>query len=314
MQGVGFRPFVWRLAHAERLGGWVRNDEHGVLLEVEGPDAAVERFLARLAAEAPPLAAVERVRSRRVAARGERAFAIVESERRGGSAPPVAPDTATCAACLAELFDPADRRFRYPFINCTDCGPRFTIVRDVPYDRAFTTMAGFAMCAACRAEYENPADRRFHAEPNACPDCGPRARLVGGGPRRGPTAAPPPRPGGGRRGAAPRRRDPRRQGDRRLPPRVPRRRRGGRRAAARAQAPRGPAVRADGRGPAAARRPLRARARAADGARPADRDRRPAAGRGGRAVGGAGHARAGRHAPLLAAPPSAAARRRACRW
>ena len=147
MQGVGFRPFVWRLAHAERLGGWVRNDEHGVLLEVEGPDAAVERFLARLAAEAPPLAAVERVRSRRVAARGERAFAIVESERRGGFAPPVAPDTATCAACLAELFDPADRRFRYPFINCTDCGPRFTIVRDVPYDRAFTTMAGFAMCA-----------------------------------------------------------------------------------------------------------------------------------------------------------------------
>ena len=200
MQGVGFRPFVWRLAHAERLGGWVRNDEHGVLLEVEGPDAAVERFLARLAAEAPPLAAVERVRSRRVAARGERAFAIVESERRGGSAPPVAPDTATCAACLAELFDPADRRFRYPFINCTDCGPRFTIVRDVPYDRAFTTMAGFAMCELCRAEYEDPADRRFHAEPNACPDCGPRARLVAARPasRRPPppalrpTARPPP--------------------------------------------------------------------------------------------------------------------------
>jgi hydrogenase maturation protein HypF len=179
VQGVGFRPYVYRLAHAERLGGWVRNDERGVLLEVEGPEAAVDRFLARLAAEAPPLAAVERVRSRRVSALGERGFSIVGSERRGGAAPPVAPDTATCEACLAELLDPADRRFRYPFINCTDCGPRFTIVRDVPYDRARTTMAGFAMCPACRAEYEDPADRRFHAEPNACPACGPRARLVG---------------------------------------------------------------------------------------------------------------------------------------
>ncbi len=180
VQGVGFRPYVFRLAHDERLAGWVRNDERGVLLEVEGAPEAVERFLARLPREAPPLAAVERVRSRSLAARGEREFAIVGSDARGAAAAPVAPDSATCDACLAELHDPADRRHRYPFVNCTDCGPRFTIVRGVPYDRARTTMAGFAMCDRCRAEYEDPRDRRFHAEPNACPDCGPRARLVGG--------------------------------------------------------------------------------------------------------------------------------------
>ena len=178
VQGVGFRPYVYRLARDERLGGWVRNDERGVVLEVEGAAAAVERFLARLPREAPPLAAVERVRSRALECIGEREFAIVESTGDGPAAAPVAPDTAPCEACLAELCDPRDRRFRYPFINCTDCGPRFTIVRGVPYDRARTTMAGFALCAACRAEYEDPLDRRFHAEPNACPECGPRARLI----------------------------------------------------------------------------------------------------------------------------------------
>ena len=178
VQGVGFRPYVYRLARDEQLGGWVRNDERGVVLEVEGAPAAVERFLDRLAREAPPLAAVERVRSRTLACLGEREFAIVESSGDGPAAAPVAPDAAPCAACLAELRDPDDRRFRYPFINCTDCGPRFTIVRGVPYDRARTTMAAFALCAACRAEYEDPLDRRFHAEPNACPECGPRARLL----------------------------------------------------------------------------------------------------------------------------------------
>jgi hydrogenase maturation protein HypF len=179
VQGVGFRPYVYRLARDERLGGWVRNDERGVVLEVEGAAAAVERFLARLPRETPPLAAVEAVRSRPVACLGERDFAIVASTGAGPAAAPVAVDTPPCAACLAELLDPDDRRFRYPFVNCTDCGPRFTIVRGVPYDRARTTMAGFQMCAPCRAEYEDPLDRRFHAEPNACPDCGPRARLVG---------------------------------------------------------------------------------------------------------------------------------------
>ncbi|MEZ0294736.1 MAG: acylphosphatase, partial [Solirubrobacteraceae bacterium] len=177
VQGVGFRPYVFRLAHDERLAGWVRNDERGVVLEVEGTPDAVERFLARLPREAPPLAAVEHVRSRSLAARGEREFAIVASDARGAAAAPVAPDSATCDACLAELHDPGDRRHRYPFVNCTGCGPRFTIVRGVPYDRVRTTMAGFAMCERCRAEYEDPRDRRFHAEPNACPACGPRARL-----------------------------------------------------------------------------------------------------------------------------------------
>ena len=173
VQGVGFRPYVFRLAGELGLGGWVRNDERGVLLEAEGESTAIERFLARLALEAPPLARVESVASDVVSPTGERAFAIVASERGGVATVPVAADAATCPACLAELFDPADRRYRYPFINCTDCGPRFTIVRDVPYDRARTTMADFVMCPACRAEYEDPANRRFHAEPNACPVCGP---------------------------------------------------------------------------------------------------------------------------------------------
>jgi hydrogenase maturation protein HypF len=177
VQGVGFRPFVYRLAGLHDLAGWVLNDECGVLLEVEGETAAVSRFLERLADEAPPLAAVERVAVEARPAEGERGFAIRASESRGSPDAQVSADTATCADCLRELFDPADRRHRYPFINCTNCGPRFTIVRGVPYDRPLTTMAGFSMCAACRAEYEDPGDRRFHAQPNACPDCGPSLRL-----------------------------------------------------------------------------------------------------------------------------------------
>jgi hydrogenase maturation protein HypF len=173
VQGVGFRPFVHRLAGELDLAGWVLNDERGVLLEVEGDSASVERFLRRLPDEAPPLAAVERVTAERLAPTGDLGFAIVASERRGAADAPVAPDGATCDDCLRELFDPADRRHRYPFINCTNCGPRFTIVRGVPYDRPLTTMSGFEMCAACRAEYGDPGDRRFHAQPNACPDCGP---------------------------------------------------------------------------------------------------------------------------------------------
>jgi hydrogenase maturation protein HypF len=179
VQGVGFRPYVHRLALELGLGGTVGNDERGVVVDVEGDPGAVAAFLERLPGEAPPLAHVERVLVHEVPATGERAFAIVASERRGAPAALVVPDAATCDDCLAELRDPADRRHRYPFINCTNCGPRFTIVRDVPYDRPRTTMAAFAMCDACRAEYEDPADRRFHAQPNACPDCGPQARLVG---------------------------------------------------------------------------------------------------------------------------------------
>jgi hydrogenase maturation protein HypF len=178
VQGVGFRPFAYRLAEELGLGGWVLNDEHGVLLEVEGEPAALSRFLERLSAEAPPLAAVERLATEELPTRGEQGFEIVASQTRGTPDALVSPDSATCEDCLRELFDPLDRRYRYPFINCTNCGPRFTIVRGVPYDRPLTTMAGFEMCDACRVEYEDPGDRRFHAQPNACPQCGPSVRLL----------------------------------------------------------------------------------------------------------------------------------------
>ncbi|MDP2497321.1 MAG: carbamoyltransferase HypF [Candidatus Palauibacterales bacterium] len=178
VQGVGFRPFVYRLASSLDLAGYVLNDSRGVLLEVEGDARDVARFFGRFRSGAPPLSTVEEVGREELEPHGEVGFEIVESE---DSEPPsalVSPDTATCADCLEELFDPADRRYRYPFINCTNCGPRFTIIQGVPYDRPQTTMSTFEMCGPCRAEYEDPADRRFHAQPNACPDCGPSARLV----------------------------------------------------------------------------------------------------------------------------------------
>ena len=179
VQGVGFRPFVFRLAHELELGGFVLNDSRGVLIEVEGAPAAADELLARLSSEAPALARVERVSREEVAATGVAdGFSILASASDGEADTPVSPDSATCADCLGELFDPSDRRYRYPFVNCTNCGPRFTIVRGVPYDRPLTTMAGFEMCALCRTEYENPADRRFHAQPNACPECGPAAWLA----------------------------------------------------------------------------------------------------------------------------------------
>jgi hydrogenase maturation protein HypF len=180
VQGVGFRPYVYRIAHELGLGGYVLNDARGVLLEVEGSGSAVERFLARLEAEAPPLAVLERVAVEARPCRGERSFEILASPHGELASAPVTPDTATCPDCLRELLDPADRRFRYPFINCTNCGPRFTIVRGIPYDRPFTTMAEFQMCARCQAEYDDPADRRFHAQPNACPECGPSVALLDG--------------------------------------------------------------------------------------------------------------------------------------
>lgn len=178
VQGVGFRPFVYRLATSLDLGGHVLNDSRGVLLEVEGGPGEVDRFLERLPAEAPPLASVEDVRPDELPPRGEDGFEIVESEDEHPPSALVSPDTATCADCLDELYDPGDRRYRYPFINCTNCGPRFTIVQGVPYDRPLTTMADFEMCEPCRREYEDPGDRRFHAQPNACPDCGPSVGLV----------------------------------------------------------------------------------------------------------------------------------------
>ncbi len=178
VQGVGFRPFVYRLAIDEQLAGYVLNDERGVVLEVEGHQAAVSRFMRRLTDEAPPLAVIDAIAHEAIEPDGRREFRILASERSGPADAPVTADSATCPDCRAELFSPTDRRFRYPFINCTNCGPRFTIVRGVPYDRPLTTMAPFAMCAECRREYEDPGDRRFHAQPNACPRCGPALRVV----------------------------------------------------------------------------------------------------------------------------------------
>jgi hydrogenase maturation protein HypF len=178
VQGVGFRPFVHRLAREHTLAGWVRNDERGVLLEVEGEAERIERFLERLAGEPPPLAVVERVSAQPLDPRGEAGFQILHSEPAGELAVLVSPDVAPCRECLVELFDPRDRRYRYPFINCTNCGPRFTIVAGVPYDRPLTTMAAFALCEDCLAEYEDPDSRRFHAQPNACRACGPSLRLL----------------------------------------------------------------------------------------------------------------------------------------
>ena len=178
VQGVGYRPFVYRLADELGIAGWVLNDERGVLVEAEGSPDAVEAFVARLSSDAPPLAEVRGVRAEAVAVVGAAGFEIVASERGGAASAPVTPDSASCADCLAELADPDDRRHRYPFSNCTNCGPRFTIVQGIPYDRPMTTMAGFEMCDACQAEYEDPLDRRFHAQPNACPVCGPQARLL----------------------------------------------------------------------------------------------------------------------------------------
>jgi hydrogenase maturation protein HypF len=178
VQGVGFRPFVYSLATRLGLAGWVGNDVDGVFAEVEGPAEQIRDFLAALERDAPPLARVERVSAQPMSPDGRPGFAIVASDTAGARRALVSADSATCADCLRELADPGDRRFGYPFINCTNCGPRFTIVRDVPYDRPLTTMAGFTMCAACAAEYHDPANRRFHAQPVCCPACGPRLRLL----------------------------------------------------------------------------------------------------------------------------------------
>jgi hydrogenase maturation protein HypF len=178
VQGVGFRPFVYSLATRLGLGGLVGNDADGVFAEVEGPPEAVEEFLLSLRRDAPPLARIERVTTHSRQPNGSVSFAIAPSAPGGARSALVSADTATCADCLAELADPTDRRFGYAFGNCTNCGPRFTIVRDVPYDRARTTMASFAMCDACAAEYHDPADRRFHAQPTCCPACGPRLALL----------------------------------------------------------------------------------------------------------------------------------------
>jgi hydrogenase maturation protein HypF len=178
VQGVGFRPFVYRLAHEESLAGFIGNDTDGVTIEVEGTAERLDAFVARLRAEMPPMARIDAIAVRQLDALGETGFRIVASEVLGRVSTGIPADAATCADCLRELLDPGDRRYRYPFLNCTNCGPRYTITRRIPYDRPQTSMARFQMCAECQAEYDDPANRRFHAQPNACWACGPQVSLV----------------------------------------------------------------------------------------------------------------------------------------
>jgi hydrogenase maturation protein HypF len=178
IQGVGFRPFVYGLASRWGLAGFVRNDSAGVTIEIEGNPQALDGFQHALRAEAPPLARIDAVEAQPIEPLHAAGFVIVQSEAGPERRALVSPDMCICDDCLRELFDPADRRYRYPFINCTNCGPRFTIIEDVPYDRARTTMRVFPMCPECQAEYDDPLNRRFHAQPNACPVCGPRVALV----------------------------------------------------------------------------------------------------------------------------------------
>ncbi len=310
VQGVGFRPHVYALARSLHLSGAVWNTGDGVVVEIEGAPGGAEAFTSRVRAEAPPLALVSDVEVEEIELQGGTEFVIRESEQAAGRTF-VAPDVTICDDCLADLRDPGNRRFRHPFVTCTNCGPRYTITTGLPYDRPATTMAGFAMCAACAAEYADPADRRFHAQTVCCPDCGPRLSLVA--PAHTTTygevalaeARAILREGGDRRG----------QGHRRLPPGLRRDQRLRRGDVAQAQAARGQAVRGDGhhaRRRAAPRRPHPGRGRPADQPRPPDRagpatPRRPGGGR--RARPG----RSRRDARLRAAAPPAArpARRRA---
>ncbi|MFC4945993.1 carbamoyltransferase HypF [Pseudonocardia sp. GCM10023141] len=181
VQGVGFRPFVHGLAAELGLAGFVGNDESGVFIEVEGPPGALDALVAALHDRPPPLAMITGVAATAVPVRGDTVFTIAPSAATGRAATLISPDTATCSDCLRELRDAADRRYRHPFVNCTHCGPRFTIVTGVPYDRGVTTMAGFPMCTDCEREYHDPSDRRFHAQPVCCPACGPTLVFSGGG-------------------------------------------------------------------------------------------------------------------------------------
>jgi hydrogenase maturation protein HypF len=177
VQGVGFRPFIYRLAGRHELAGWVRNTGRGVQIEVEGASDSLSAFCRAIREEAPPLSVITALSVQPLSAEGTSGFVILESAKvsKGGE---VSPDCEVCEDCLAEMFDPGNRRYLYPFINCTNCGPRYSIITGIPYDRPYTTMAPFAMCDDCLAEYHDPLNRRFHAQPNACPVCGPRLRLL----------------------------------------------------------------------------------------------------------------------------------------
>jgi len=178
VQGVGFRPFVYGLAVKHNLKGWVYNTSEDVRIEVEGEAEAIKQFERELETKTPPLAHIENITIEYHPPRGYKNFEIRQSQAQEGKYQLISPDVATCQACLGELLNPEDRRYRYPFTNCTNCGPRFTIIEDMPYDRPKTTMRYFQMCPQCQAEYDNPLDRRFHAQPNACPKCGPQVELV----------------------------------------------------------------------------------------------------------------------------------------
>ncbi len=177
VQGVGFRPFIFKLANEFNLKGYIYNDTNGVYIEVEGEDEDIDRFIEAIPAKAPPLSLIEKITWEQTEVKGYKEFFIEKSKGGEEKFVLISPDVSTCDDCLRELFDPKDRRFRYPFINCTNCGPRFTIIVDVPYDRAKTTMSVFKMCDECESEYHDPSNRRFHAQPNACPVCGPSIKL-----------------------------------------------------------------------------------------------------------------------------------------
>lgn len=179
VQGVGFRPFVYRLAGELGLTGWVNNTPRGVHIEVEGPKGELNGFLLRCEKEKPPIAVIQSIESSLLDPIGYDRFEIRKSELAGQKSALILPDIATCPACMREIFDPDDRRYLYPFTNCTNCGPRFTIIEALPYDRPNTSMKHFTMCSQCEQEYHDPADRRFHAQPNACPKCGPQLQLWG---------------------------------------------------------------------------------------------------------------------------------------
>ena len=184
VQGVGFRPFIFNLAEELHLTGWVKNTSSGVEIEINGTPQDLAAFVEQVQDRLPPLARLDALQVEVVPANGYASFAILESQAQPGAFMPVSPDVATCPDCQRELFDPSDRRYRYPFTNCTNCGPRFSIIQDIPYDRPNTTMAGFALCPACQAEYDDPRNRRFHAQPVACSQCGPQLWFESAGQRR----------------------------------------------------------------------------------------------------------------------------------
>ncbi|HMK28836.1 MAG TPA: Sua5/YciO/YrdC/YwlC family protein, partial [Terriglobales bacterium] len=177
VQGVGFRPFVYRLAHTHKLAGWVLNGEEGVQIFLEGKSSSLDSFLRDLRTQAPPAARISEVETEQVAPQGFRDFSIRESERRDRPTVRISPDLPVCDECVQELFDPANPRHRYPYINCTNCGPRYSVILSLPYDRGNTTMKSWPLDEYCSSEYHDPANRRFHAQPVACPACGPEFRL-----------------------------------------------------------------------------------------------------------------------------------------